>query len=85
MTMPKGWKNLESKSVEQEPLKEVAEMPTVRYFSYPVVPINNLKKYRYQIKKIEIFEKDTLEYLHPKNLRYLEIPSNRNKLLAVFH
>ena len=70
MTMPKGWNVPERiQTVLHPPSKEVTQMPLSTSLSRPMLAPSYLKVYDYPIKKIEIFEAETGEHRHPKNIQ----------------
>lgn len=72
--MPKGWKIPEgTETILQDPPGLVTQMPLPTSLSRPMLTPSYLKVYNYPIKKIEIFEAESGEHLHPKNIQYITI------------
>lgn len=74
MAMPKGWASQEkTQTLIENDSSKIARMPSPAKLSRPFVTASFLRVIFYPIKKIEIFEIESSERLHPKNIAGMEV------------
>jgi hypothetical protein len=73
MSMPKGWKSPGQAGTVFEDIPTLYRMPLDTKLTRPMVTPGFLKIYKYPIKKIDIFLKNTGKNLHLQNIRVVKI------------